>query len=342
MMAADLASSPAAPGHKPVMLDEVLEHLAAVDGDIIVDGTFGGGGYTRAILKSASCRVYGIDRDLDAIVRAEALAAQTERFVPLLGRFGEMDELMAAQGVTQVDGIVLDIGVSSYQIDEGARGFSFAKDGPLDMRMGAAGPTAADVVNLLPESVLADVIFRLGEERQARRIARFLVQRRKERPYETTLDLADSIEAAVGGRRGARTHPATQAFQALRMYVNDELGELARALHASEKLLKPGGRLVIVAFHSLEDRMVKQWLRDRSGKAGGGSRHLPLMAKGPDATFDLITSKALVPGDKELEGNARARSAKLRAAVRTDAPSLGGVASDGMDLPPLSNLEGVA
>ena len=335
-------STSATNGHKPVMLDEVLEWLAPKDGEVIVDGTFGGGGYTRAILMAATCSVFAIDRDLDAILRAEELAAQTDRITPLLGRFGEMDALVQAAGCESVDGVVLDIGVSSFQIDEGHRGFSFNKDGPLDMRMGAAGPTAADVVNHMAEGDLANVIFRLGEEKQARRIARQIVQRRKERLFETTLDLAETIETAVGGRKGARIHPATLTFQAIRMYVNDELGELARALCASERLLKPGGRLVIVTFHSLEDRMVKQWLRGRSGKTAGGSRHMPLMAKGPAPTFDLHPSKAILPQDKEVEGNPRARSAKLRAAIRTEAPAIEEAADDGMNLPPLSELEDVS
>jgi len=329
-------------GHKPVMLDEVLVALDLKDGDLIVDGTFGGGGYTRAILGAAKCSVFAIDRDLDAIARAEALAAQTDRITPLLGRFGEMDELVQATGCEAVDSVVLDIGVSSFQIDEGHRGFSFNKDGPLDMRMGAAGPTAADVVNHMSEGDLANVIFRLGEEKQARRIARQIVSRRKERLFETTLDLADTVETSVGGRKGSRIHPATLTFQAIRMYVNDELGELARALAAAERLLKPGGRLVIVTFHSLEDRMVKQWLRERSGKNAGGSRHMPLMAKGPDPTFELRPNKPILPQDKEVEGNPRARSAKLRAAIRTEAPVIDKEADDGMNLPPLSQLEDVS
>jgi 16S rRNA (cytosine1402-N4)-methyltransferase len=324
------------------MLDEVLAALDLKDGDRVVDGTFGGGGYTRAILTAAKCSVFAIDRDLDAIMRAEALAAQTDRITPLLGRFGEMDALVEATGCDQVDAVVLDIGVSSFQIDEGHRGFSFNKDGPLDMRMGAAGPTAADVVNHMAEGDLANVIFRLGEEKQARRIARQIVQRRKEQLFETTLDLANTVETAVGGRKGSRIHPATLTFQAIRMYVNDELGELARALVAAERLLKPGGRLVIVTFHSLEDRMVKQWLRDRSGKNTGGSRHMPLMAKGPEPTFELRPNKAILPQDKEVEGNPRARSAKLRAAIRTEAPAIDEEADDGMSLPPLSQLEDVS
>ena len=254
---------PAQPGHLPVMLAEVLETLAPADGDVIVDGTFGGGGYAQAILKAAKCKLIGIDRDLDAVMRAETLAAVHPGLVPLLGRFGEMDALAAQAGHPGVDGVVLDIGVSSFQIDEAARGFSFMKDGPLDMRMGAVGPSAADVVNRMAERNLANVIFRLGEERNARRIARSIAERRAAQPFETTADLAALVEVAVGGRRGARTHPATQTFQAIRMYVNDELGELARGLRAAEQILKPGGRLVVVTFHSLEDRLVKQWLRER-------------------------------------------------------------------------------
>lgn len=342
MSARHAAARASASGHKPVMMDEVLTWLAPQDGDVIVDGTFGGGGYTRAILEAAECTVMAIDRDLDAILRAEKLALETSRLTPLLGRFGEMDALVVSAGHKLVDGIVLDIGVSSFQIDEGERGFSFMKDGPLDMRMGAAGPTAADVVNTMSERDLSNIIFRLGEEKQARRIARHIIQRRAQQPFETTSGLAEAVEVAVGGRRGARTHPATLTFQAIRMYVNDELGELACALCAAERLLRPGGRLVIVAFHSLEDRMVKQWLRDRAGKQGGGSRHMPLAAKGPEPTFELAVSKAVVPSDKEVEGNPRARSAKLRAAIRTGAPAIEEDASDGMNLPPLSDLEDLA
>ena len=330
---------PAQPGHLPVMLAEVLETLAPADGDVIVDGTFGGGGYAQAILKAAKCKLIGIDRDLDAVMRAETLAAVHPGLVPLLGRFGEMDALAAQAGHPGVDGVVLDIGVSSFQIDEAARGFSFMKDGPLDMRMGAVGPSAADVVNRMGERNLANVIFRLGEERNARRIARSIAERRAAQPFETTADLAALVEVAVGGRRGARTHPATQTFQAIRMYVNDELGELARGLRAAEQILKPGGRLVVVTFHSLEDRLVKQWLRERAGGVPAGSRHLPLLSKPAPPSFGQITNKALQPSEKEVETNPRARSARLRAVIRTDAAAFASPADDGMDLPPITELE---
>lgn len=326
-------------GHVPVMLAEVLDTLAPKEGDIIIDGTFGGGGYSRAILKAAQCSVIGIDRDLDAILRAEKLAEEFPRLLPLLGRFGELDQLAAQAGFPSADGVVLDIGVSSFQIDEAERGFSFQKDGPLDMRMGAAGPSAADVVNNLSERDLANVIFRLGEETNSRRIARAICERRMAEPFRSTSDLASVVEEAVGGRKGARVHPATQTFQAIRMYVNDELGELARGLEAAEQILKPGGRLVVVTFHSLEDRLVKTWMRERTGGVPSGSRHVPLLAKPKPPSFAQITNKALQPSEKEVETNPRARSARLRAVVRTDAAALGGPADDGMDLPPISDME---
>ena len=327
-------------GHIPVMLDEVLEALAPTDGEVYADGTFGGGGYAMAILGAANCKLVGIDRDVTAIERAEHMAEKEPRLVPALGRFGRLDELAEAAGFAMIDGVVLDLGVSSFQIDQAERGFSFMRDGPLDMRMGGAGPRAADLVNRLDERVLADIIFRLGEERKARRVARQIVARRKERPFETTADLAETVEGALGGRRGARTHPATKTFQALRMYLNDELGELARALAAAERILRVGGRLVVVTFHSLEDRLVKAFLRERGGQMAGGSRHAPAKAAKAAPSFHVASRKAGIVSLEEAQTNPRARSAKLRSAVRTDAPAWGGAAWAGFDLPPVEEMEG--
>ena len=326
-------------GHVPVLLNEVLEALQPRDGETYVDGTFGGGGYALRVLAAADCRLYGIDRDGDAITRAEALAAQHPRLTPLLGRFGEMDDLLATVGVTAVDGVMLDIGVSSFQIDQGDRGFSFMRDGPLDMRMGQTGPSAADVVNHMSAGDLTAIFRQLGEERQAKRIAGAIVARRDTEPFKTTLDLAQCIEDAVGGRRGKKTHPATLTFQAIRMYINDELGELARGLAAAERLLAPGGRLVVVTFHSLEDRLVKQFLRERSGAAGGGSRYMPEVEKGPDPSFELQRRKATEPGEAEIKQNPRARSSRLRVAVRTAAPAWTQPVATGKTVPPLQQLE---
>ncbi|MEO9968547.1 MAG: 16S rRNA (cytosine(1402)-N(4))-methyltransferase RsmH [Hyphomonadaceae bacterium] len=327
-------------GHIPVMLNEVIEALAPADGEVYADGTFGGGGYAMAVLGSADCQLVGIDRDVTAIERAERLAEEEPRLVPALGRFGVMDELVEAAGFPAIDGIMLDLGVSSFQIDQAERGFSFMRDGPLDMRMGSAGPRAADLVNHLDERVLADVIFRLGEERKARRVARQIVDRRAQRPFETTSDLAELVEAALGGRRGARTHPATKTFQALRMYLNDELGELGRALVAAERILRAGGRLVVVTFHSLEDRLVKTFLRERCGQLSGGSRHAPEKAQGARPSFQAMSRKALAVSLDEAQDNPRARSAKLRGAIRTDAPGWGGEGWAGFGLPPVEIVEG--
>jgi 16S rRNA (cytosine1402-N4)-methyltransferase len=331
-----------APGHKPVLVEEVIEVLAPVDGAVILDGTYGGGGYARAVLAVADCTVLAVDRDPEAMQRAWAHAGRDPRLVPAPGHFGLLDAIARAAGREAVDGVMLDLGVSSYQIDEGERGFSFMRDGPLDMRMDKRGPTAADVVNNAAEGDLVGILQHLGEETQARRIVRTLSARRKERPFETTLDLAETIEAAVGGRRGARTHPATKSFQALRMYVNDEAGELARALAAAERALKPGGRLAVVSFHSIEDRLVKTFLRQRSGDMPGVSRHLPGAMAGPAPTFEVLQRKPVEPGDAETDSNPRARSAKLRWALRTSAPSWPAGAETDPKLPGLRQLEGAA
>ncbi|HEV7252259.1 MAG TPA: 16S rRNA (cytosine(1402)-N(4))-methyltransferase RsmH [Mesorhizobium sp.] len=302
--------------HIPVLLAEVLEALAPRPGGRIVDGTFGAGGYTRAILDRGA-DVVAIDRDPDAIAAGRVLEeAAGGRLRLVEGRFSELDAF-----VDQADGIVLDLGVSSMQFDQAERGFSFRFDGPLDMRMGRAGPSAADVVNRFKPEDLARIFGLLGEERHAGRIARMIERRSKERPFAGTLDLADSIEKLVGRRHDEKIHPATRVFQALRIFVNDELGELARALLAAERALKPGGRLVVVSFHSLEDRLVKRFIAGRS-EASRGSRHLPeITVQAP--TF-YKSGGAVAPGEKELGLNPRARSAKLRAAVRTDAPPRGG------------------
>ncbi|MEM1151400.1 MAG: 16S rRNA (cytosine(1402)-N(4))-methyltransferase RsmH, partial [Pseudomonadota bacterium] len=238
-----------------------------------------------------------------------------------------------------VHGVMLDIGVSSFQIDQAERGFSFMRDGPLDMRMGQSGPSAADVVNHMPEADLVQIIRQLGEEKQARRIARAIAERRLSTRFFETLDLADVVAEALGGRRGRKTHPATLTFQALRMFVNDELGELARGLSAAERMLLPGGRLVVVTFHSLEDRLVKGFMRTRAGLGGGGSRYRPERAKGPEPSFELLQRKAIEPTQAETETNPRARSARLRVAIRTDAPAWDAPVETGMRLPDLAEVE---
>jgi 16S rRNA (cytosine1402-N4)-methyltransferase len=307
--------------HVPVMLTEVLDALAPRDGALYVDGTFGLGGYTRALLETAQCKVCGIDRDPQAIAAGAVLAAQHPGRLELFnGRFGDMERLLTARGVTQVDGVALDIGVSSPQIDEPARGFSFRNDGPLDMRMGTDGPTAADIVNTADEADLADIIERYGEERFARRIARAIVTARTQQPITRTVQLAEIVRGVVR-RTADGIDPATRTFQALRIYVNDEIGELRRGLAAAERLLVPGGRLAVVSFHSLEDREVKSFLKRRSGGDESVSRHLPVRASRCAPSFKLLTRRAVRPGDSETESNPRARSARLRAAERTAAPS---------------------
>ncbi|WP_207458303.1 16S rRNA (cytosine(1402)-N(4))-methyltransferase RsmH [Azospirillum sp. SYSU D00513] len=315
--------TPAASPHIPVLLNEVVEALSPRAGGVYVDGTFGAGGYSRAILDSADCRVFGIDRDPAAIERGRALsAAYPGRLEVIEGRFGDMDELLSSRGIGPVDGVALDIGVSSPQIDEPERGFSFRFDGPLDMRMGRDGPTAADVVNGAAESELADIIYHYGEERMARRVARAIVAARAETPFERTRQLAELVRSVVPKGRADAIDPATRTFQALRIHVNDELGELRRGLSAAESLLKPGGRLAVVSFHSLEDREVKTFLKERSSPPPAPSRHAP-QARGEERTpsFRLLSRKPIGPGPEEERNNPRARSARLRAAERTSAPA---------------------
>jgi 16S rRNA (cytosine1402-N4)-methyltransferase len=299
--------------HLPVMLGEVLEALAPHDGGLYLDGTFGAGGYTQGILEAADCRVIAIDRDPTAVARGQALAEEYEgRLTMLEGRFGEMDRLLEEAGEGPLDGVALDIGVSSMQIDEAERGFSFRQDGPLDMRMGKEGASAADVVNETEEGALADIIYRYGEERQSRRIARAIVRARAEQPITRTLQLAEIVRGAVKGAGAQSIDPATRTFQALRIYVNDELGELERGLAAAERLLAPEGRLVVVSFHSLEDRIVKAFFKEMSG-GEGVSRHLPQATAKPQR-LALLFKGAQKPGKEETDVNPRARSARLRAA----------------------------
>jgi len=308
--------------HVPVLLPEVLTALAPQGGERIIDGTFGAGGYSAALL-AAGARVLAIDRDPAAIAAGRALLDQSSGRLSLVaGRFGELDRIAEGAHFAPADGIVLDIGISSVQIDDPARGFSFQSDGPLDMRMGNDGPTAADVVNTEEEARLADILFRLGEERRSRAISRAIVARRAEQPFTRTFELAELAERVLGRSKIAGRHAATRTFQALRIYVNDELGELARGLAAAERALKPGGRLAVVSFHSLEDAIVKQFLKERSGKAEHASRHLPPGEPSRLApSFRSLSRRPVGPGEAELAANPRARSGRLRAAIRTDAPA---------------------
>ncbi len=304
-------------GHIPVMLPEMLAQLAPRDGGAYLDGTFGGGGYAAAILGAAACTLWAIDRDPDAIARGAVLASRFPGRLHLLhGNFGNLISLLGDAGIDRLDGVVLDLGVSSFQLDDPARGFSFRGDGPLDMRMDRAGPTAADLVNTLPEQELADTLFQFGEERLSRRIARAIVAARALAPITTTSALATIIRSVVPPDRSG-IDPATRSFQALRIRVNDELGQIERALAQAAALLAPGGRLVVVSFHSLEDRLVKRFMTDAAGRAPAPSRHDPrgLVAR-PAASFRLLTSKPLRPGAAEAAANPRARSARLRAVER--------------------------
>jgi 16S rRNA (cytosine1402-N4)-methyltransferase len=305
--------------HIPVLVRRAVEFLAVRGGGIYIDATFGSGGYSREILAAAECSVIGIDRDPSALARgADLVAAAGGRLVLIEDRFSNLAAVARCCGHEVVDGIALDLGVSSMQLDESERGFSFRADGPLDMRMGSRGPTAADVVAYASERDLTRIIATLGEERHARAVARAIVRAREKAPLGSTRSLAETVERVVRPRAGA-IHPATRTFQALRIFVNEELHELAAALRAAESILRPGGRLVVVTFHSLEDRIVKTFLAKR-GSRPAPSRHLPVMS-GPPATFRILTSRPVTPDDSEIAANPRARSAKLRAAERADAPA---------------------
>ena len=307
-----------AASHTPVLLTEVLAALAPAPGSLIVDATFGAGGYSRRLLDTGAT-VHAFDRDPDAIAAARnwsEAGGNPARLVLHPRRFSEMLEGLNEAGISRVDGVVMDIGVSSMQLDQPARGFAFAADGPLDMRMSQDGPSAADFVNSADEADIADVLFRYGEERQSRRVARAIAAAR---PLTTTGELAQVVRKALGHRPGAPKDPATRSFQAIRIHVNAELEELETGLYAAEQLLGTGGRLVVVSFHSLEDRIVKQFLREASGAVAATSRHLPQRVPGAAATFTGV-SKAIRAGADELARNPRARSATLRSAIRTDAP----------------------
>ncbi|OYX55875.1 MAG: 16S rRNA (cytosine(1402)-N(4))-methyltransferase [Brevundimonas subvibrioides] len=307
--------------HAPVLLDEVIEALAPKPGDVIIDATFGAGGYTRAILATGA-QVIALDRDPTVQRHADAVANDFPgKFQLIRTAFSGLADAFAETGETKLDGAVFDIGVSSMQLDEAERGFSFMRDGPLDMRMSSEGESAADIVNGWDHGPLAHILKQYGDERQSGRIATAILRRRVTQPFARTLDLADVVEKALGGRRGAPTHPATRTFQALRIAVNDELGELIKGLEAAERTLSPGGRLAVVTFHSLEDRIVKAFLTERSGNAPGGSRHAPVAIETRKPSFTLQFKGAREAGEAELAANPRSRSAKLRAAVRTEAPA---------------------
>jgi len=310
------------PAHIPVLITPVLAALALQDGERMIDGTFGNGGYSEAVLRTTGASVLALDRDPAVKARADELAARfPDRFSFARTRFSEMETAARDHGWTSVDAIALDVGVSSMQLDQADRGFSFLKPGPLDMRMDDTGETAADVINGYDLKVLSRIFAIYGEERRAGAVARAIARAREAGPIDTTTKLADIISRALGGRRGKALHPATRSFQAIRIYINDELGELARALEAAERLLCPKGRLAIVSFHSLEDRIAKQFLAKRSGNNSSLSRYLPEAADQPGPSFSLLTKRPQSADEAECAANPRARSARLRTAERTDAPA---------------------
>jgi 16S rRNA (cytosine1402-N4)-methyltransferase len=333
---------PARP-HIPVLLTEVVHALAPMAGELIIDGTFGAGGYTSAVLEAADCRVLAFDRDITAVRAASAVCARYANRLRVINKpFSRMEEFARIEETPEgapliagpfAEGVVLDIGVSSMQLDQPERGFSFQYDGPLDMRMSAAidpltggpaetGESAADFLNTADEETIANVLYDYGEEKKSRLIARAIVKDRATTPFTSTRQLAGLVSRLLGGRREDGRHPATRTFQALRIHVNDELGELEAGLAAAERILKPGGRLVVVTFHSLEDRIVKRFLAARSGRETGGSRHLPPVStpKSPPS-LRLLYQRPLTPSQPELDSNPRARSAHLRAAIRTETPA---------------------
>ncbi len=327
-----------AAAHIPVMVKEVVTALAPRENGVYVDATFGAGGYSRAILGAAHCTVYGFDRDPSAIERAQTLVDEFDGRLRLINRpFADMEEALAEHGVDGIDGVVFDLGVSSMHLDEPARGFSFLHEGPLSMRMDGGKPDAGDVIERVEPAELAAIFKTYGEEKRSGRIARAIGAARKKAPIKTTTALAAIIEKATPARGREKIHPATRVFQALRIFVNDELGQLAAGLRAAERLLRPAGRLVVVAFHSLEDRIVKRFLASRFEATGGGSRHAPPSRRAP-ASFAPVYAKALAPGAAEIEENPRARSAKLRAAARLAAPPVA-TADAALGLPPRLDLK---
>jgi len=315
--------------HQPVLVDDVCRALAPADGEVMLDATFGAGGYAKALLACAQIKLFAIDRDPAAIAGGQDLAeAYPGRLIPIQGRYSEMEALLAAHDTTAIDGVAFDVGVSSMQLEMAERGFSFQSDGPLDMRMDSSvGETAANLVNTASQAQLEQILRDYGEEPRARRIAKAIVAERETASIERTGHLAGIVERAAPAKGKAKIHPATRTFQALRIAVNDELGELKRGLAAAERLLRPAGRLAVVAFHSLEDRIVKTFLTERAGRQPAGSRHRPEdPTERRPASFRLPRKKAIKPSEAEIAANPRARSARLRVAVRTGAPAWGGVA----------------